>query len=64
MSISKVVQYFISVIKLMAASAVHGGMTVVKNNVLVINCPNYSLKQQTFIISQFPWVKIKNLGPA
>lgn len=32
---SKVVHYFSSVIKLMAANALHGGMIVMKNNVLI-----------------------------
>lgn len=38
MGISKVVQYFSSVIKLMAANALHGGVIVVRNSVLVIYC--------------------------
>ena len=40
MGISKVVQYFSSVIKLMAANALQGGETVVRNSVLVIYCSN------------------------
>lgn len=42
MVIAKAVQYFGSVISLKAASVLHGGMTAVRNSVLVIHCPNDS----------------------
>lgn len=40
--ISKAVQSFGSVISLKAASALHGGVTAVRNSVLLIHCPNDS----------------------
>ena len=42
MVISKAVQYFGSVMSLKAASALRGGMTVIRNSVLLIHCPNDS----------------------